>query len=61
MKDTPTFRRQVKRLRPNRKADLDDAIHDVMEDLMIGEQKRGDLRERIKQVSKADRKGGSDV
>ncbi len=43
VKETPIFRRQVRRLRPNQKADLDDAIRQLMNDPMIGEQKRGDL------------------
>jgi mRNA-degrading endonuclease RelE of RelBE toxin-antitoxin system len=40
---TPTFKRAVKKLKPNQKADLDKAIKVLMLDPLLGEQKRGDL------------------
>lgn len=41
--ETPKFRKQMKRLRPNQKADLDVVIREVMSNPLVGEQKRGDL------------------
>lgn len=37
------FRRAYKRLHPNQKADVDDAIAEIVNDLTLGEAKRGDL------------------
>jgi hypothetical protein len=42
-KETGRFRRVVKRLRPNQKADLDQAVRDLLANPLLGEQKRGDL------------------
>jgi mRNA-degrading endonuclease RelE of RelBE toxin-antitoxin system len=38
---TPTFKKAVKKLKPNQKKDLDKAIKEVMLDPFIGEQKQG--------------------
>ena len=43
VQETPSFRRQVKRLRPNQKADLDRAISELANKPLSGDQKRGDL------------------
>lgn len=40
---TPTFKKAVKKLKPNQKKDLDLAIKALMADPNIGEQKKGDL------------------
>ena len=40
---TPTFRKAVKKLKPNQKKDLDLAVKDLMVNPNIGEQKKGDL------------------
>ena len=40
---TPTFRKAVKKLKPNQKKDLDLAVKDLMANPNIGEQKKGDL------------------
>ncbi len=40
---TPTFKKAVKKLKPNQKKDLDLAVKDLMADPNIGEQKKGDL------------------
>jgi len=40
---TPTFRKAVKRLKPNQKKVLDGAIKKVMEDPSLGQQKKGIL------------------
>lgn len=40
---TPTFKKAVKKLRPNQKEDLDLAVKELMADPNIGEQKKGDL------------------
>ncbi|MBD3898320.1 type II toxin-antitoxin system RelE/ParE family toxin [Halomonas sp. ML-15] len=40
---TPTFKRAVKKLKPNQKKDLDLAIKELMANPNIGEQKKGDL------------------
>jgi mRNA interferase RelE/StbE len=37
------FRRAYKRLHPNQKADVDDAITEIIKDPTVGEQKKGDL------------------
>ncbi len=43
VQETPSFRKQVKRLRPNQKSDLDLAIRALIANPLVGEQKRGDL------------------
>lgn len=40
---TPTFKKAVKKLKPNQKKDLDLAIKSLMADPNIGEPKKGDL------------------
>ena len=40
---TPSFKKAVKKLHKNQKADLDEAIKEVMIDPLLGEQKKGDL------------------
>ena len=40
---TPTFKKTVKKLHKNQKADLDEAIKELMIDPLLGEQKKGDL------------------
>lgn len=40
---TPTFKKAVKKLKPNQKQDLDKAVKDVMKDPFVGEKKKGDL------------------
>ena len=40
---TPTFRKAVKKLKPNQKKDLDLAIKDLMANPEMGEQKKGSL------------------
>ncbi len=40
---TPTFKKAVKKLHKNQKADLDEAIKELMVDPLLGEQKKGDL------------------
>jgi mRNA-degrading endonuclease RelE of RelBE toxin-antitoxin system len=42
---TGIFEKKVKKLAPRQKAQLDDAIRDILKDPGIGEQKKGDLRE----------------
>ncbi len=37
------FRRAYKRLHPNQKADVDDAITEIVKDPTVGEPKKGDL------------------
>ena len=37
------FKRAYKRLHPNQKADVDDAVADIVRDPRIGEAKKGDL------------------
>lgn len=37
------YRRAYKRLHPNQKADVDDAVADIVRDPTIGEAKKGDL------------------
>jgi len=37
------FKRAYKRLHPNQKADVDDAVVDIVRDPTIGEPKKGDL------------------
>ncbi len=40
---TPTFKKAVKKLHKNQKADLDIAVRALMKDPLLGEQKKGDL------------------
>ena len=40
---TPTFKKSVKKLKPNQKKDLDTAIKALMAKPTLGEQKKGDL------------------
>ncbi|MEZ5535655.1 MAG: type II toxin-antitoxin system RelE/ParE family toxin [Thiolinea sp.] len=40
---TPTFKKAVKKLHKNQKTDLDAAVRELMEDPLLGEQKKGDL------------------
>lgn len=39
----PTFKKVVKKLKPNQKKDLDSAVKALMKDPKLGEQKKGDL------------------
>lgn len=39
----PTFKKAVKKLHKNQKADLDNAIKELIEDPLLGQQKKGDL------------------
>lgn len=39
----PTFKKAVKKLKPNQKKDLDKAVKELLEDPFLGEQKRGDI------------------
>ncbi len=41
--ESPKFKKSVKKLYPNQKADLDLAIRTIVNDLSIGEEKAGDL------------------
>lgn len=40
---TPTFKKAVKRLHQNQKMDLDKAVKELIENPLLGEQKKGDL------------------
>jgi len=40
---TPTFKKAVKKLKPNQKEDLDLAVKELMTNPNIGEQNKGDL------------------
>ncbi len=40
---TPTFKKAVKKLKPNQKKDLDVAVKELMLNPNLGEQKKGDL------------------
>ncbi|WP_096087661.1 type II toxin-antitoxin system RelE/ParE family toxin [Agaribacterium haliotis] len=40
---TPTFKKAVKKLKANQKKDLDNTVRELMEDPLLGEQKKGDL------------------
>ena len=40
---TPTFKKSVKKLKPNQKQDLDKAVNSLMIDPTQGQQKKGDL------------------
>lgn len=43
VRQTPTFRKSVKRLKANQKKDLDGAVRDLINNPELGEQKKGDL------------------
>ena len=40
---TPTFKKAVKKLKPNQKKELDAAVKELMAKPTLGEQKKGDL------------------
>jgi mRNA-degrading endonuclease RelE of RelBE toxin-antitoxin system len=40
---TPSFKKAVKKLKPNQKQDLDIAVKTLVQDPKLGEQKKGDL------------------
>ena len=40
---TPSFKKAVKKLKPNQKRDLDSAVRELIADPTKGEQKKGDL------------------
>jgi mRNA-degrading endonuclease RelE of RelBE toxin-antitoxin system len=40
---TTSFKKTVKKLNPNQKSDLDNAVREVISDPEIGERKKGDL------------------
>ena len=40
---TPSFKKSVKKLHTNQKKDLDIAVKKIIEDPLLGEQKKGDL------------------
>ena len=40
---TPSFKKSAKKLKKNQKADLDDAVRALLENPVLGEQKKGDL------------------
>lgn len=40
---TPTFKKAVKKLKPNQKKDLDAAVRELIEEPTLGDQKKGDL------------------
>lgn len=40
---TPTFKRAVKKLHANQKQDLNQAIRELIDEPLLGEQKKGDL------------------
>jgi mRNA interferase RelE/StbE len=43
IQQSATFKRAYKRLHPNQKADVDDAVAEIVRDPTIGEAKKGDL------------------
>ena len=43
IQQTAMFKRAYKRLHPNQKADVDDAVADIVRDPTLGERKKGDL------------------
>ena len=43
MLQTSSFKKAVKKLHKNQKADLDNAVRELMEDPLLGEPKKGDL------------------
>ena len=40
---SPTFKKAVKKLKPNQKKDLDEAVRELMANPTLGDQKKGDL------------------
>jgi len=40
---TPTFKKATKKLKPNQKQDLDNAIKSLIANPLLGQQKKGDL------------------
>lgn len=40
---TPTFKKAVKKLKPNQKNDLDNSVKELIENPLLGKQKKGDL------------------
>lgn len=40
---TPAFKKAVKKLHPNQKMDLDKAVKELIDDPLLGDQKKGDL------------------
>ena len=40
---TPSFKKAIKKLHKNSKKDLDKAVHKLVDDPLLGEQKKGDL------------------
>lgn len=40
---TPSFKKAVKKLKPNQKKELDSAVKELMKNPTLGEQKKGDL------------------
>ncbi|MGV6815697.1 MAG: type II toxin-antitoxin system RelE/ParE family toxin [Thiotrichales bacterium] len=40
---TPTFKKAVKKLKPNQKKDLDAAVKELIKNPALGKQKKGDL------------------
>lgn len=40
---TPTFKKAVKKLKPNQKSDVDKAVKALVNDPLLGQQKKGDL------------------
>lgn len=40
---TPSFKKAIKKLKPNQKKELDSAIKEIMAKPALGEQKKGDL------------------
>ncbi|MDM7858882.1 type II toxin-antitoxin system RelE/ParE family toxin [Thiopseudomonas acetoxidans] len=40
---TPSFKKAIKKLKPNQKKELDSAIKEIMAKHALGEQKKGDL------------------
>ena len=43
VQQSATFRRAYKRLHPKQKADVDDAVAEIVRDPLVGEAKKGDL------------------
>ena len=43
VRQTPSFKKAVKKLKANQKKDLDEAVKLIMRDMTLGEQKKGDL------------------
>jgi len=43
IQQSATFKRAYKRLHPKQKADVDDAVAEIMRDPSVGEAKKGDL------------------